>query len=120
MTTPGYTTLGEIRGEARQRADMVNSQFITDAEWNLWINQSYRELYGILVQKFGAHYYTSKVTLTATGSSEYLALPVDLFKFRGISIILTAAPNGEYRLDPFDFNERDVGNFPTNTANGWP
>ena len=56
MLTPGQTTLGNIRATVRQRADMVNTQFVTDAELNGYISASYFELYDIIIQKFGDDY----------------------------------------------------------------
>ena len=43
------TTLANLITAARQKADMINSTFIQDAEWTDYINNSYAELYDILV-----------------------------------------------------------------------
>ena len=39
-----YVALNELRDRTRQRADQVNSQFITDAELNGYLNNSWSEL----------------------------------------------------------------------------
>ena len=46
-------TLTQLIAAVRQRADFVNSQFVTDAELTSYINQSYFELYDLLIQKYG-------------------------------------------------------------------
>ena len=69
-TLPGQMTLGQIRLLSKQKADRVNSQFITDSEWNTYINQSYFELYDILVQKYGNEYFVAPpVQFVTTGTS---------------------------------------------------
>src|SRR4051812_34494215 len=47
-TRRGFASLGEIRLQAQQRADRVNSTFVTKVEWNDYVNQSYHELYDLL------------------------------------------------------------------------
>lgn len=65
MPNAGVTTLATIRTAARYRADMVNSTFVSDAEFNTYINASYSELFDLLVQKYGDDYY---VALDASGN----------------------------------------------------
>ena len=57
-------TLAELREASRQRADQENSQFISDSELNSYINQSYFELYDILVQSYGDDYYVANPVLS--------------------------------------------------------
>src|SRR5580692_10217459 len=54
---PGQINLGYLRYQARLRADMLKSNFVTNDEWNIEINQSALELYGLLVQKYGEDYF---------------------------------------------------------------
>src|SRR6266536_5415594 len=49
-------TLGTVRAEAKQRTDLVNSSFVTDSEWNQYINQSAFALYDKLVAAYGNMY----------------------------------------------------------------
>ncbi len=72
-------TLESIRLRCQQRADKVNSTFISTAEWTELINQSWTELYGLLVTNY-EDFYSTKVNLTVTASVEYTALPNDFFK----------------------------------------
>jgi hypothetical protein len=47
--TTGEMSLGALRLASQQRADRVNSQFVTTQEWNFFINQAMFELYDLLV-----------------------------------------------------------------------
>lgn len=83
--TPGVTTLGAMRNTIRQRADLVNSTFITDPELNGWINSSAQELYDLLVQKYGDEYYVAAAsTLVTTGLTDKFPLPSDHYKLLGV------------------------------------
>ena len=44
-----FVSLSTLRLLARQRADMENSQFVTDDEMRRYINRGYAELYGLIV-----------------------------------------------------------------------
>lgn len=85
------STLGAVRTTIRQRCDMVNSQFITDAEFNGYINASYFELYDLLVEAYGDDYFSAQpadpYVLTTDGTSEVYGLP------NGTSAFLTPKGN---------------------------
>lgn len=77
------TTVANIITQVRQRIDMVNSTFVTDAELVGWISNALGELDDILV----ATYERYKVTLSATATissptdgTNYFALPADFLK----------------------------------------
>lgn len=104
----GVTTLLAIRTTVRQRCDMVNSQFITDAEFNGYINASYYELYDLLVQKYGDNYFVaSPFAITTDGVATQYALPADFYKLLGVDLKLTASPASFVTLQPFNFKERN-------------
>ncbi len=85
-------TLLELRTAVRQRADIESSQFVTDTELNSYVNQSYFELYDLLVQKYGAHYFVAApYTVTTDGISEFYPLPTDFYKLVGLSAKLLGA-----------------------------
>lgn len=103
-------TLSELRTIARQRADMENSEFITDSELNSYINASIAELHDILIQSYGEDYYVKDVSFTTTPSQEEYDLSTvitdnDFYKLRG----LDAQLNGDdfFTLQRFNFNERN-------------
>lgn len=64
MTQP---TLLELRTAARERADQVNSAFISDSELNRYINTAAKELYDILITAFDNDYSVQKKSLTIDG-----------------------------------------------------
>lgn len=111
---PGSTTLGSIRQQAQQRSDMVHSNFVTDEEWDAYINSSYKELYDILVQKFGDDYYVAiPVTYTTAQNLQQYPLPSDFYKLLGAEIQLnTGSPNSYVTLKKFNFIDRNRWSYP--------
>ena len=67
----GSMSLGQLRLLSQQKADRVGSQFVTKQEWSVYINQSYFELYDLLVQKYGDDYYVDQYSFTLTNSNSY-------------------------------------------------
>jgi hypothetical protein len=100
-------TLSELRDQVRQRSDQENSKFIGDAELNGYINDSYLELYDILVSKY-EDYYSATATFTLSGTNSY-ALPSNLYKLRGVDFQINA-PSDWTSLKPFNFMERNSRN----------
>lgn len=119
----GQTTLGAVRLAAQQRADMVNSNFVSLQEWNDYINHSYTELYDILVQVYADEYYmaTPFVFQTDGRYPGLYPLPPDFYKLMGIDLGLgtqtpaQTGPNGWLTLKKFSFISRNryiFGNVP--------
>ena len=103
-------TLLELRTAARQRSDMVNSQFVTDAEFNSYINQSYFELYDVLVSKYGDNYYVAPVyTITTNGTDDQYALPTSpaVYKLLGVDLALSNTTDSFVTVRPFEFIDRN-------------
>jgi hypothetical protein len=117
---PGQTTLGSMRTQIRQRCDFVNNNFITDQEFNSYINASRFELYDILCQKFGDDYYVATpYTYTTSGKVSALTnastypLPGDFYKGLGVEVALNPQdPNSWVSLRKFEFIQRNLWNFP--------
>ena len=110
------TTLSllELRTATRQRADIVNSQFITDAELNSYINQSYFELYDLLISKYGDNYYVAPVyTITTDGINDQYALPnspptiPQFYKLLGVDLGLSNTSDSFVTIRPFEFIDRN-------------
>jgi hypothetical protein len=95
------TTVADLITLARERADMVNSGFISSAEAIRSVAFSYKALYDLLV-KANEDYYLSSTTLTVS-SGNSVSLPTDFYKLRGVDFY----DGGRYHaLDKFDWNER--------------
>lgn len=72
---PGQINLGYLRYQSRLRADMLKSNFVTNDEWNLMINLSAAELYGLLVTKFGEDYFLAPLQVFITNGIQFYPLP---------------------------------------------
>ena len=130
---PGVVTLQNIRDTVRQRADMVNSSFVTDAELNGYIAASLYELYDLLVQKFGDSYYAAgPYQFTTDGVLDQYDLPDGtstyklpdgtttapaFYKLTGVDLKISG--DSWITLRPFVFAERNRWSIPNSqTAYG--
>lgn len=114
-------TLSQLRQQARERADMTNSTFVTDTELNSYVNKSLAELYDILVQCYGSDYYTADpVYFYAQTGVENYDIPTILaggyggsgistghtfYKLAGLDAKVTSQEWST--LKPYMFNERN-------------
>lgn len=100
-------TYSDIETLARSKADMVNSSFLSDAEWLANINASYRELYELVVASF-EDYFTTSVTVTVNAGEDGYTSPTAFFKVRGVDKDLGSS---DYvSLARFNFAERNRWN----------
>lgn len=98
-------TLLQIRQQARQRADMENSEFVSDSELTNYINASIAELHDIMIQSYGTNYFTKTYEFTTTSGEESYALPSDFYKLDGVDAKIY---NDEWMsLKRFNFPERN-------------
>lgn len=107
MATYPKMTLAQLRTASRQRADMVNSTFVSDPELNSYINASYFELYDLLVQKYGNDYFMKEYSFQLQGNISQYPLPADFFKLLGVDLQISAGPDGYVSLRPFTLAERN-------------
>lgn len=108
MANPTAVTLQYLITTSRQRADMVNSQFVTDAELTGYINASYAELYDLLVQKYGDDYFVANVySFLTDGTSDSYNLPDDFYKLLGVDLNLSNTPDSFITLQKFMFKDRN-------------
>lgn len=105
-------TLAEIALQARQRADMVESEFVTDSELNSYINASLAELHDLLIAAYCEEYYMDSVEFVCDGSLAY-ALPDGVnysgankfYKLRGVDAKII---NDQWiTVKRFNFNRRN-------------
>lgn len=124
-TLTGELSLGELRLRAQQRADRVNSNFVSTAEWNFYINQSYYELYDLLITVYEDYYVAPKLTFQTDGTSSRYDLPNGanydtapaLYKLYGVDFGLNGAnPDAFYTLKKFNFIQRNRYVFPQVTS----
>jgi hypothetical protein len=129
----GQLSLGQIRLMSQQRADQVNSNFVTTTEWNQFINQSVLELYDLLVTCYEDYFLAPPAyfitinnqqtyslpdgiinTFTNQNGESYVAPP--FYKLMGVDLgLANSQPNGFVSVQKFNFIDRNKFIFP-NTA----
>lgn len=107
----GDMSLLELRLRARQRADMVNSTFVTDSEFNSYINQSYFELYDLLVTVYENYFLKTPYSFQTTTAAQY-TLPSDFYKLVGVDAGLSNSNQAWVTVPKFDFIERNQWIYP--------
>lgn len=103
MSTAGLTTVRSMINLVREEADMVNSNFVTDAELAAYISNSYKELYDLLVTAYGEDYHVAEPIFLTTASNQFrYPLPDGVIQFKdGDGNDVSAAPF--YKLLGLDF-----------------
>jgi len=130
-TVTGNMTLSQVALAARQRADRVNSNFVTKPELTEYINQSAFELYDILVNMFQDYYVATPAQFTSDGTTSLYQLPNGIqtftdqngnsfvakpyYKLIGVDLGLNTAANGWVTVNKFNFIDRNRFVYP-NTA----
>lgn len=105
-------TLSELRTRCKQQADMENSYFIKDPEWNFMINESYKTLYDMLVTVW-ENYFINKLEFDLTQDNPNYDIPDDFYKLRGIDVQFNNGGTKWYPVTRFNFQERHkYGNIP--------
>jgi len=102
-----YVALNSLRDEARQRADQVNTTFVTDAELNGYLNNSWSELYDILVSKYQDDYFLTSTTVTITSGTSSYSLPSNFYKARGVDLNINDNQNTPLQRYTFADRTRD-------------
>ena len=99
------STLLELRTRSRERADAENdTDWVTDSELNQYINDSYKELYAMLLRSSLLRSETNQ-TITLTGATTY-AVPADYLA----TLNVYRSENQTYvRLRRADLRDRPFG-----------
>jgi len=97
-TTSGEMCLGELRTRAQQRADRLNSNFLTLPEWNSNINQSLFELYDLLIDVYEDYYLEAPAQFTTNGNSQQYPLPDGVTTYTNSFTNQTFTPRPFYKL----------------------
>ena len=74
---PGLVSLDTLRTKAKQRADMENSDFVSDTEWATYIQDSMGELFDLCIEGAGEDWFTNATTAqnTVAGTASYTLTP---------------------------------------------
>lgn len=101
------TTLAQLRTRAQRLADMENSGFVADAEWNDYLNEGLGELHDLVVSKYEDYLLTSTSINIVAGTAAY-SLPADFLKEAGVDLVSGGIT---YTLHPYVRHERNRRQF---------
>jgi hypothetical protein len=107
----GEMSLGSLRLAAQQKADRINSQFVTTQEWNTFINLAMNELYDLLITVYEDYFMAPRVQFTAPGNQSIFPLPNGTLQFNSYpnqGPLFTAAPF--YKLLGVDLGLQNANN----------
>lgn len=130
-TPTGEMSLAELRTRSLQRADRLNSNFVTLTELNSYINQSMFELYDLLITVYEDYYLAPSASFAANGSLFQYPLPDGsttflnqnnqpfvppaLYKLYGVDLAISNATNAFVTVNKYNFIDRNRFVYP-NTA----
>lgn len=133
-TPTGEMCLSQIRLAAMQRADRVNSNFVTLPEWRNYINQSMFELYDLLITTYEDYYIAQPIQFVSDGSTFLYPLPNGsntflnalntsqtitprpFYKLVGVDLALNNATNAYVTLNKFNFIDRNRFIYPNSAS----
>ncbi len=131
-TPSAEMSLGQIRLAAQQRADRVNSNFVTLPEWNSYINQAMYELYDLLITSYNDYYLAVPAAFTTNGSQYIYPLPdgavsftdpnnsafaaAPFYKLRGVDLALNTASNAWVTINKYVFEDRNRYLYPNSSS----
>ncbi len=127
-------SLGQIRLMSQQKADRVNSNFVTLPEWNNFINLAIYELYDLLITVDEEYFVATPVQFNTNGNTFQYPLPDGLltftngisqapdyvgepfYKLKGVDLGLQTANNAWVTLKKFNFIDRNRYVYPNTSS----
>jgi len=119
-------TLSELMVATRQRADMLptgytpslssTDYFVSDPELISYINQSYFELYDLLITLYEDYYIQAPLIFQTNGTDSQYPLPNDFYKLMGVDLGLASTTNAWVTIKKFDFIARNRYVYPQLTS----
>lgn len=130
--TSGEMSLSEIRLHSQQKADRLNSNFVTVPEWNSFINRAMFELYDLLVDQDADLFVAVPASFTTTGSiyryplpngaltfqddSGANFIPEPFYRLTGVDLALQTANNAFVTIHKFTFMDRNQFVYPNSAS----
>jgi len=101
-------SVNTIMTRAREKADMVNSNFIGDTELERYVNEAYFTWYDLVVAAFEDYYLAdpTEFVIAAGGDAEF-PLPADFYKLVGIDKADSPAGGRFYTLKKTLWRDRN-------------
>lgn len=123
-TPNGEMSLTELRQAAQQRADRLNSDFVTLPEWNSNINQSLMELYDLLVTAYEDYFIAPALSFNTVGNQALYPLPNGtnydaapaFYKLSGVDLGLNTNNNAYITVKKFNFIDRNQFIYPNTNS----
>lgn len=122
-------SLQELRYRSQQRADRVNSQFVTLPEWNFFVNQSMDELYDLLITVYEDYFMAPRAKFQSVGNQFIYPLPDGLivmqnqsgnnfvpqpfYKLLGVDFGLNTNQNAYVTMRKYNLIDRNQFYYPT-------
>jgi len=132
---PSELSLFELRLQSQQTADRVNSQFVTNAEWNSFLRLAMYELYDILITSYEDLFASQYVFINTNGTTANYPVPDGcsnylggtypnsagapaqaLYKLAGMDLGVNTSNNAWVTLRKFSFIERNKYVYPNSTS----
>lgn len=103
---PSEMSLGELRLRCQQCADRVNSRFVSDSEWNMFIRLAMYELYDILMTSYEDYFAQEYIAIQTDGSTSRYPLPNGVSNYLGGNYngVSGAPAKAFYKLAGMDLN----------------
>lgn len=130
MSISDTCTLGSMRWQAMQIADLENNPAVSTPEWNNYLSQSSKRLFNYLLAAQGNNYYTAPLFQFSVGNSQYYPLPDGtfagigttsfapaLFKLLRVDLQYSASPTGWVTLKRFEEIETNKYAYPNSAVN---
>lgn len=134
-TPTAEMSLQQLRLSAQQRADRVNSNFVSIPEWNQYINQSMYELYDLLITVYEDYFVATPAQFVTDGTTFLYPLPngsitfvsgvnpnislpnaEPLYKLLGVDLNIQNANNGYVTVPKFNFIDRNKFVYPNSSS----
>ncbi len=131
---PGEMSLGELRLRAQQKADRVDSAFVTNSEWNFNLRLAMYELYDLLITTYEDYNIAAPAYINTSGTAFQYALPDGtnylggtlggasgtpanrLYKLSGIDLGVNTSNNAWVTIHRFDWIDRNNFVYPNSTS----
>lgn len=136
--SPGEMSLGELRLRSQQTADRVNSDFVTNPEWNAFLRLAMYELYDLLITCYEDYGVAPYAYINTSGSVMNYALPngttnyfggvynnaslssgnpaAAFYKLVGVDLGVNTSNNAWVTLNRYDYIDRNAYVYPNSTS----
>lgn len=125
-------SLKELRQRSKEKADRVNSNFVTLSEWNFFINQALYELYDTLIDTYEDYFEAPEITFQCNGTDYLYPIPdgvktfadfqgntiiaPPLYRLSGLDLGLNTANNAFVAVTKYNLIDRNLFVYPNSSS----